>query len=117
MTVVPLLRAANAQIEAYMAEHAPGADGKQDCPPPGPEELRELNRCLAQIGARMEELQRLRDTATEPELARYVDNLEGLRTSLMQAEESLKAKRDALRQRRDMVQKAMAWTQSYKQML
>jgi chromosome segregation ATPase len=113
MTVVPLLRAANAQIEAYMAGHAPGADGTQIAPP-GPEDLRELNRCLAQLGNRMEELQRLRDSATEPELTRYIDNLEGLQTALQQAQESLKVRREELRQRRDAVQKAMAWTQTYK---
>jgi hypothetical protein len=116
MTVVPLLRAANAQIEAYMAEHAQTVGETPTCQPPGPEELRELNRCLAQIGTRMEELQRLRDSATEPELARYIGNLEGLRDSLLQAQESLKAKRDVLRQRRDTMQKAMAWTQSYKEL-
>jgi hypothetical protein len=115
MTVVPLLRAANAQIEAYMAEHAPGAEPNQGCPPPNAEELKELNRCMSQIGTRMEELQRLWEEASEPELTRYVGNLESLRASLLKAQSELMAKRDLLRQRRDMVQKAMAYTKSYKQ--
>jgi isopropylmalate/homocitrate/citramalate synthase len=116
MSVVPLLRAANALIEAYMARYAPAADGAQPATPSA-EELRELRHSLDQIGSRIAELRQPQNAAPDPEITRYIQNLTRLRPLLQEIQATLRVKRDALQQRRESILKAQAWTSSYKQML
>ena len=116
MNMIPLLRAANAQIEAYLAHHAGGV-AEELAGSLQPDEVFELQRLLDQIAPRLKEISQQKDDGTQAELLRYLHNLEQLRPVLLAAQEGLTVRRNALREKRTHVQRAQAWANSYKEML
>jgi SMC interacting uncharacterized protein involved in chromosome segregation len=116
MTFSPLLQETNAQLEGFLSRFPLGAAGYQGSEL-GPNELRDLRRCLDKVGLRMEELRRVPVSAREPELPRYIRNLEQLSLALKAAQQRLKATRAQMDAQRDRVARAKAWVNSYRAIL
>jgi hypothetical protein len=113
MTFSPLLEEANAQLEGFLSRFPLGAAGYQGSDL-GPNDLRDLRRCLEQVGLRMEELRQVPMRARGPELPRYVRNLEQLSLALQAAQKRLTARRTQMNDQRDRIARAKAWVNSYR---
>jgi len=115
MTFSPLLEEANTQLEGFLSRFPLGSgyQGSEF----GPNELRDLRRCLEQVGVRMEELRQVPVRARGPELPRYIRNLEQLSLALKATQQRLTARRAQMDDQRDRMARAKAWVNSYRAML
>ena len=116
MSIISLLRSANARIEAQLARHVRDGGAGFDSTLQ-PEDFFELQRILDEMGPHLSDVSRARDEGTQPEIQRYTRNLEQLRAMLLASQEALVAQRAALRDKREGIQKALSWANSYKEML
>lgn len=107
MDLLSLLTALNEEIQAFLAHYA--SEDAGELVATGMTALRQLQGNLNQVGARMGELLALDGPARPPELSRYIQNLKQLQAMLQTTQRVLLARRSAMTERNQNMQRAFAW--------